>query len=154
MSARLSVFRPDATPELQVACRAQHLCRFRVPRAEYPTGREGYLRWRRDLGRMHAELLREILQESGADEAFVEKAASLVQKKRLRTDPEAQALEDVACLVFLEHYALAFAGQHDEAKVIDIVQKTWGKMSDAGHAAALALTLPDAVSAVVKKALA
>jgi hypothetical protein len=154
MSERLAVFRPDASAALQVACRAQHLARFQVPRGDYPDGREGYLRWRSDLARRHADGLKAILGECGADAPLIARCAFLVQKKRLRQDAETQALEDVACLVFLEHYALEFAGQHPEPKVIDIVQKTWGKMSEAGHAAALALTLPDAVTAVVQKALA
>lgn len=154
MSERLARFQPDASVALQVACRAQHLARFKTPRSDYPDGREGYLRWRRDQARMHAERLEAILRECGADSELIERCAFLVQKKRLRQDAETQTLEDVACLVFLEHYALEFTGQHPEAKVIDIVQKTWGKMSAAGQAAALALTLPPAVTAIVQKALA
>ncbi|MCA9575485.1 MAG: DUF4202 domain-containing protein [Polyangiales bacterium] len=154
MSERLTAFRPDASMALQIACRAQHLARFKVPRSDYPDGREGYLRWRSDHARKHAEGLTQILTQCGAEQELIDRCAFLVQKKRLRQDAETQALEDVACLVFLEHYALEFAGQHPEPKVIDIVQKTWGKMSEGGHAAALQLILHPAVAAVVKKALA
>ena len=154
MSERLAKFRPDASEALQVACRAQHLGRSAMPRTDYPDGREGYLTWRRDQARQHAERLSAILRECGADDTLIERCAFLVQKKRLRQDDETQALEDVACLVFLEHYALEFAGQHPEPKIIDIVQKTWTKMSEAGHAAALQLTLHPGVTAVVQKALA
>lgn len=154
MSERLMKFRPDASEALQIACRAQHLGRFKTPRTDYPDGREGYLTWRRDQARLHAERLGEILRACGADDTLVERCAFLVQKKRLRQDDETQALEDVACLVFLEHYALEFAGQHPEPKIIDIVQKTWAKMSEGGHQAALALTLHPGVTAVVQKALA
>lgn len=154
MSARLAEFMPDASDAVQIACRAQHLARFRVPRSDYPMDRPGYLKWRSGLAKMHAELVSEVVRAVGYDEAFAERVHTIVRKKGIATDAEVQTLEDVACLVFLEHYALPFAGQHPEEKVISILQKTWRKMSDEGHAAALALTLPDAVRALVDKALA
>jgi hypothetical protein len=40
----------------------------------------------------------------------------------------------------------------DEDKAVDILQKTWGKMSARGHAAALALPLGDAAKALVGRA--
>jgi hypothetical protein len=83
----------------------------------------------------------------------IKRVQFLLEKKRLKQDAETQTLEDVICLVFLEHYALEFAGTHPEEKVVDILQKTWGKMSAEGQAAALRLVLPEAVSRLVKKAL-
>jgi hypothetical protein len=154
MSARLARFAPEASEALRLAARAQHVCRWRIPRDRYPTGRAGYKRWRSELARLHAELAGEILRQVGYDEKLVARVGDLLQKRRLATDAEVQTLEDVACLVFLEHYFAAFAAKHEEAKLVDILQKTWRKMSERGRAAALALELPPEARALVEKALA
>lgn len=154
MSAVLDRLVPDASEPLRLAVRAQHVGRFRVPRGRYPEGKVGYLEWRRDQGRMHAEIAGSILREVGYDEATIDRVQFLLQKKALRTDAETQTLEDCACLVFLEHHFLEFAATQPEEKVIDIVRKTWGKMSERGHAAALALPLGDDAKRLVGKALA
>lgn len=156
MSAALERVAPDASEALRVAVRAQHVERWRVPRATYPEGRAGYLRWRRDLGQMHAARAGELMRESGydGDDETIARVASIVAKKRLASDPEAQALEDCACLVFLEHHLEDFAARHDDAKVIDILQKTWGKMSETARALALALPLAARPRALVEAALA
>ncbi len=103
---------------------------------------------------MHAEKLAEILHSVGYDEATIVRVQSLVRKERMKLDPEAQLLEDVVCLVFLENYFADFAREHDEAKLIDIVRKTWKKMSDRGHQAALALELTAECRRIVEQALA
>ena len=153
MSAALDKLAPDASLALKVACRAQHLARHRLPRDRYPMNREGYLRWRRDQARAHAELLEGIMRDAGAADDEIARATSIVQKKKLRKDEEAQILEDVACLVFLEHYAADFATEHPRQKVIDIVQKTWRKMGARGQAAAGAWPMPEGVRALVAEAL-
>lgn len=154
MSAALERLAPEAGEALRIAVRAQHVERWRIPRATYPEGRVGYLRWRSELGRMHAERAGELMREHGYDDDAIARVRSIVAKKKLATDPDAQALEDCACLVFLEHALEPFAARHDDAKVIDIVRKTWAKMSDAGHAAALALPLGDRARDIVERALA
>jgi hypothetical protein len=154
MSEMLARFAPAAGAELQVAVRAQHLCRWKIARSDYPEGRAGYKRWRSDLARLHAELLAGILAEVGYEDAFVARARALVLKQRIHTDAEAQILEDVACLVFLEHYFADFSAKHEADKLVDIVRKTWRKMSDRGHAAALALELAPEQGALVSRALA
>lgn len=154
MSACLARLAPDASEPLKLAVRAQHLERFVLARSAYPEGRVGYLTWRSDLAKHHAKALTEILRSVGYDEATIERAAFLVQKKALRSDAETQLLEDCACLVFLEHEYAAFAAKHDDAKVIDIVKKTWGKMSARAHAEALALGLSGRPLALVQAALA
>lgn len=154
MSAALAVLEPGASAALRIAVRAQHVERWRVPRASYPEGRVGYLRWRTELGRMHAERAGEIMRAEGWDEETIERVASIVQKKRLKADADAQALEDSACLVFLEHGLDAFASAHADEKVVDILRKTWGKMSERGRAAALALPLSGRAKALVERALA
>jgi len=68
---------------------------------------------------------------------MISRVAALIKKERLKADPEAQALEDATCLAFLELEFEAFAAKHPDEKVVSILQKTWGKMSDTGHEAAL-----------------
>ncbi|BDI34024.1 hypothetical protein CCAX7_60750 [Capsulimonas corticalis] len=153
MTRELDRFAPDASTALKLAARSQHIQRWASPRASYPMDRTGYLRWRTDLKKRHAELAGVILAEVGYDEATVARVQSLLRKESLTTDPEMKTLEDVICLVFLQHYFADFAAKHDDEKVIDIVQKTWKKMSDAGHEAALKLDLPPDALALVVRAL-
>lgn len=153
MSRWLEKFVPGASEPLRLAARCQHIRRWEIPRTTYPQGREGYLRWRTDLKNLHARLAGEILNGLGFDEATTRRVQSLVRKERLKQDPETQQLEDVVCLVFLENYFDTFSWQHDEAKVIDILRKTWRKMSPAGQRAALALELPDHARDLVSRAL-
>jgi hypothetical protein len=154
MSARLVLFCPDASEPLRLAARAQHLCRWKLPRSAYPMDRAGYKEWRTELGRLHAQWAGEILRGVGYGEETIERVGSLLRKKKLKVDADAQTLEDVACLVFLEHYLDDFAAKHPSEKVVDILQKTWVKMSDAGHEAALRLPLSDEARRLVGEALA
>nr|WP_205520938.1 DUF4202 domain-containing protein [Propylenella binzhouense] len=151
MSARLAALRPGASEHLRIAARAQHLERWTLPRASYPMDRPGYLRWRNEQKRRHAARISELMTEAGYDPADCARVAGLVQKRDLRSDPEAQTLEDVACLVFIEHYLAGFAAGRDPAHLADIVAKTWRKMSEEGHAAALPLAgrLPPGLREIV-----
>lgn len=153
MTEALARLAPDASEPLRLAVRAQHLGRFRVPRSSQPDGRAGYLKWRTEQARAHAALARELLASAGYDEATLERVASLVQKKQLAHDREAQHLEDCACLVFLEHGLDAFAAKEDDETVVTILAKTWRKMSDGGRRAALALPLSERGRALVARAL-
>ncbi len=153
MSAWLARLLPDASEPLALAVRAQHVERFALARSAYPEGRTGYLTWRSDLAKHHAAVLSSIMREVGYDDAAIERAAFLVQKKALRSDPETQTLEDCACLVFLEFEYGAFVEKHEDEKVVAIVQKTWGKMSGRAHAMALALPLSGRPLALVSRAL-
>lgn len=153
MSAMLQRLDPGASEALRLAVRAQHLGRFRVPRSTQPDGRAGYLRWRTEQQRAHAALARTILEAAGYDEATVERVASLILKKQLQSDAEAQLLEDCACLVFLEHGLDAFAAKEDEETVITILAKTWKKMGERGRREALALPLSERSRALVNRAL-
>lgn len=139
MSAQLAALEPAPSDALAIACRAQHIRRWAIGRTEYPEGRAGYRRWRAALGRLHGELAAGIAREAGYGEETAARIEALVRKQRLATDPEAQTLEDVACLVFLRHYLGPFAAKHPRAKVVEILQKTWKKMSPRGQAAALEL---------------
>lgn len=154
MSAWLERLAPDASEALRLAARCQHIRRWTIPRAAYPAGREGYKQWRTAAARMHAETAGAILREVGYDEATIRRVESLVRKERLKVDPEAQLLEDVVDLVFLEHYLADFAKKHDEEKLRGILRKTWEKMSKRGREAALALPLAPELRALVEKAIA
>lgn len=153
MTAFLTSFAPASAPALQIAARAQHLERWIIPRTDYPMDRTGYLTWRNDQKKRHAARAGQILEPLGFTDEVIKRVQFLLEKKQLKRDAGTQTLEDVVCLVFLQHYARAFTEAHPEEKVIDILQKTWGKMSEKGQAAALRLDLSAAVSALVKKAL-
>lgn len=154
MTTWLKKLTPDASEALQLAARCQHIRRWAIPRSDYPMDRNGYQKWRTRLAKFHAETAAEILYEVGYDEEIIHRVQTLLQKKRLKLDDEVQLLEDVICLVFLEHYFVDFAGHHDEEKLINIIRKTWRKMSPQGHEAALGLDLPSDLRQVVEKAVA
>ena len=154
MSAWLEKLSPQASEPLKLAVRCQHIRRWAIARSAYPEGRVGYLRWRKEQSLAHAAVAGEILGRAGYDGDTVERVQSLVKKEGIKHDPEAQLLEDVTCLVFLESELAAFAPKHEEAKLVDILQKTWLKMSPAGREAALALKLPAQLRALVEKAVA
>ena len=124
---------------LQIAARGQHICRWRIPREGYPMDRVGYLSWRHELKVMHSEKLNEILSDMGVSSTLIERVQFLVEKKNLKSDRETQLLEDVICLVFLEFYLDDFTHKHDEEKLIRILSKTWNKMSQEGHDAAMTI---------------
>lgn len=153
MSARLQAFSPQAGEKLQIAVRAQHIMRWVMPRADYPMGRAGYRRWRTDLAAFHARETGKLMREVGYENQAIDRVASLLCKRRLKTDSEAQTLEDVACLVFIEFYLLDFAATQEESKLLDIVRKSWHKMSRSGHDAALALKLCDEAKRLIGLAL-
>ncbi len=153
MSEWLDKLEPDASEALRLAARCQHLERWVIPRDEYPMDRPGYLKWRNALKKYHAGRAREILNDVGYDEETIGRVEDLVMKKGLKTDPEAQTLEDVICLVFLKYYFDDFAGKHEEEKIISILQKTWRKMSPRGQEAALKLEMPESAKRLVEKAL-
>jgi hypothetical protein len=154
MSAWLERLAPLASDALKLAVRCQHLRRWSIARSAYPNDKVGYLRWRKESAIAHAALAGEILAQAGYDAAAVQRVQSLIKKERIKHDAEAQALEDVTCLVFLECEFAPFAAKHPDDKVVDILRKTWPKMSPQGQAAALQLKLPAPLRELVEKALA
>jgi Domain of unknown function (DUF4202) len=147
---------PDATPLLRLAARCQHLERWSVPRATFPMDRAGYLQWRKSLYTKQAERARALLLEAGLPSTDAAEVATWVAKSGLKTNPGTQALEDAACLVFLENEISAFAAQHADyprEKFVDILKKTWKKMSPRAQELALGLDLPLAIAELVKEAL-
>lgn len=157
MEAWVARLVPDATPLLRLAARGQHLERWSVPRASFPDGKAGYLAWRRSLYVKQAERARELLLAAGVPAAEAAEVATWVSKTGLKTNPGTQALEDAACLVFLENEIAAFAAQHADyprEKFVDILRKTWRKMSAGAQAQARGLALPEPIAALVAEALA
>ena len=153
MTRKLLQFEPNASKALQIAARAQHICRWKISRKEYPMDRIGYLKWRETLKSMHAEITGEILHQVGFDEQFVDRVQKIILKKFLKKNEESQALEDTTCLVFLDYYFEDFAAKHSDEKVIDILKKTWVKMSKKGHSAVLNLSFSDKNLPLVKQAI-
>jgi len=154
MAAQLEQFAPAASEALHLAARCQHIQRWTIPRDQYPAGRKGYKQWRANLAKFHADTASEILRDAGYDETTIRQVQALLRKEKLKSDPEVQTLEDVICLVFLNHYFAEFANKHEEEKIIDILRKTWKKMSPEGQAAALELDLAPDSKTLVGKALA
>ncbi len=144
-----------ATPSepLLLAARAHHIERWTVPRDSYPDGRAGYLRWRTGLHRFHADRAAEILASVGYDAATIEATAAVIRKERPRSNADSQTLEDALCLVFLETQLELDWERIDDQKMVDVLRKTWRKMSPAGRAAALGLELSDRARSIVGRAL-
>ena len=158
MSEMQQRYAPDASEELKLAVRAQHIQRWKIPRSNYPMDRIGYLQWRTTLYKFHAETAGNIMQAVGYDTEMIARVRAAISKKALKANPEAQLMEDIANLVFIEHYMAAFAGQHpeyDEAKWIEIIQKIWKKMSPHAREFALAgnIKLPETLVPLILKAL-
>ena len=154
MSEWLERLRVDASETLQLAVRAQHLKRWEVPRDSYPMDRPGYHAWRTGLKTRQADMATEVLRQAGYDEADCARVAALIRKEDLKNDEETRALEDAACLVFLQDYYAPFAAEHDDDKVLGILRKTLRKMSAEGHRLAGEIVLEGRARALVEKAVA
>ena len=158
MSDMLQRFRPDADAAQQLAIRAQHVQRWKSPRDAYPMDRIGYLQWRKDLYKIQAETAVGLLEQAGYGEDVTGRVRAAVAKQRIKEHPDTQLLEDVTDLTFLEHYLLEFAEKHpeyDEDKWLDILRKTWKKMSGDAQAFALSgsIKLPESLLPLIQKAV-
>jgi hypothetical protein len=157
LTAMLNRYLPDASEALRLAVRCQHLQRWKIPRAEYPMTRIGYNDWRTRLRDFHAELAAGMLREVGYDEAMIGSVRSLLRKEGLKSNADAQALEDVVALVFVESYLADFVAGHDgydAAKFLDILTRTARKMSARGRRAALTMiALPQELAPLVQTAM-
>lgn len=146
--------RPDASEALRLAARCQHICRWQSPRENYPMTRPGYLKWRADLKKFHAEKSGGILREAGYDDTMVSRVQDLNLKKNFPADPELRVLEDALCLVFLEFQFAALAAKSDDEKMINALRKSWEKMTEAGRAEALKLNYGEREKTLIGRALA
>ncbi|KAI9841736.1 MAG: hypothetical protein M1837_000397 [Sclerophora amabilis] len=154
MTAYLDERDPTASQTLRLAVRAQHLRRWEIPRDTYPMNKQGYHAWRTFLKKRQADIAADICTRCGVAEDDVSRIAALIRKENLKKDEETQILEDVACLVFLDDQFEQFEQEHDEAKIISILKKTWVKMSDKGHELALQISMSERAKGLVAKALA
>ena len=154
MSETLARLAPHASEHLRIAARGQHIERWTSPRASYPAGRVGYLKWRKDLQGFHARRVGDIMMAAGYDAGDVERVGALVRKERLKSDPDAQMIEDVACVVFLEHYLGDFLAKTDEGKLAGLLAKTWNTMSPRGRDEARKLALPAPALRLLEEGLA
>ncbi len=149
---------PEASEAVKLAVRAQHIQRWKIARSEFPMGRQGYLQWRTRLYGFHARTAGELMREAGYDEGMVERVMAIVSKKGLKVNSETQTMEDVGDLVFIEHYMNNFAAKHpeySEEKWLQIINKTWRKMSRRAHEFALSggICLPEALVPLILKAV-
>jgi hypothetical protein len=129
MTEKLNEYAPSSPEYLQLAARCQHIGRWEIPRNSYPMDRKGYLQWRTAEKMHHVKIAEPMLQEAGYPQDIIEKVKALLLKKELATNPDTQMLEDVVCLVFIQHYLHDFAAQHDDDKVVEILRKTIKKIS-------------------------
>jgi hypothetical protein len=153
MSARLNQFYPAAPEYLKLAAHCQHIGRWEIPRESYPMDKKGYLQWRNVLKTHHAKLAEQILISCRYDESTIEKVKFLLLKKELFTNPDTKILEDVICLVFIEHYLEEFAAKHEPPKVIDILQKTLKKMSPRAIEEAAKIPVSERIKILLHQAL-
>lgn len=145
---------PNASETLRLAARCQHICRWEIPRNSYPMDKPGYLKWRADLKKFHADKSGKILSDVGYDEATIQRVQELNLKKDHPKDAEVCVLEDALCLVFLEHQLTPLAAKADDEKMINALQKSWKKMTPAAHAEALKLNYGAREKSLIARALA
>ena len=153
MSNYLEKRDPSAPDALRLAIRAQHFRRWEIPRDSYPMNKQGYHAWRTYLKKRQAEMASQICLDCGYSEEDATRVASMIRKENMKKDEETQVLEDVACLVFLDDQFEEFEKEHDEEKIVHILKKTWGKMSERGHELALEISMSDRAKHLVSKAL-
>jgi hypothetical protein len=144
---------PKASEAVHLAARCQHLCRWEVPRSSYPEGRVSYLKWRADLKKRHADQSAKVLLESGYDSEMIDAVAAINLKWGLKSNPDVQQIEDALCLVFLEKQLEGYLVKWEDDKIIRILKKTWGKMSERAQDAALNLPISDHARSLVEQAL-
>lgn len=130
---------PHASEAVRLAAACQHVRRWEVPRTDYEEGRSGYKRWRSDLALRHAAIARDVLEQVGYDEETIGRVERLLRKLGLGRDGEVQLFEDAICMVFFENEYETLAAKHSDEKVVEILRRTWAKMSEAGRREALAL---------------
>jgi hypothetical protein len=153
MSEALARLEPNPSDCLRIAARGQHVGRWRVPRRSFPEGRAGYLAWRKRQRELQAGRLGQIMAAVGYEAAQVDRVSVLIRKERLHVDPEVQMLEDVICVVFLDHYFNRFAADKEEDQLANILAKTWMRMSEHGRAEALRLDVPAVVTQLLARGL-
>ncbi len=153
LSAWITRLEPRASETLLLAARCQHIRRWQIPRGSYPAGRVGYLQWRTQLARFHADTAAQLLADSGYEQESIDAVRRINLKQNLRSSSDMVVMEDALCLSFLEFEFDDFIAKYPPEKVIEVVQKTWQKMSARGREVALTLPLSAAALELVTRAL-
>lgn len=155
MVEMLNKFHPQADEAQLLAARCQHFCRWDIPRSNYPMDKKGYHTWRTYLYTYQADKAAEVLLAAGYDDATIQRVRIMVSKQGIKQNSDTQLIEDVICLVFIQHYVEEFSTKYSEdlPKLFDIIQKTWRKMSASGHEAALLLPIKPELMDTLKAAL-
>ncbi|MGZ5191670.1 MAG: DUF4202 domain-containing protein [Flavisolibacter sp.] len=130
---------PDANETLLLAARSQHIGRWKIPRETYPDGKAGYLSWRSDMAKFHANIAGDLLIQAGYHEEEIKKLQQILLKENLKNDAEVQVMENALCLVFLQFQYEDFIQKYDEEKIVRILQKSWKKMTEPGRNFAMTL---------------
>lgn len=145
--------KPNAGETLLLASRCQHIGRWRIPRSDFPQTKAGYLAWRKKLAGFHADKAAELLKEAGYNAEEIDAVQRINLKEGIKLNPDMQVMENALCLVFLLFQYEEFLQQHEEPKVIRILQKSWGKMDEAGRETALTLPYSSEAKRLLQKAL-
>jgi hypothetical protein len=153
LSAWVERLEPNASEALSLAARCQHLRRWQIPRSTHPPGRLGYLHWRTELARFHADSATRILEEAGYERELTLAVRRINLKQNLHSNPDTQTMEDALCLEFLNFEFEDFSRKYPVEKVLEIIRKTWKKMSPRARDLALELPLSPAALGLVKSAL-
>ncbi|WP_295719017.1 DUF4202 domain-containing protein [Mucilaginibacter sp.] len=146
---------PNATDELLLASRSQHIGRWEIPREDYPNGREHYLKWRKNLALHHAAIAGRLMKEAGYGEETLDRVKQIILKQRIKVDPDVQTMENALCLVFLQLQYEDFSKkyEHEPEKIINILRKSLLKMDENGHQLALKLPYSENGLYLINKAL-
>jgi hypothetical protein len=144
---------PNASEALQLAARSQHICRWQIPRTNYPATKAGYHQWKNDLKRFHAETTARLLESAGYGEEMIRRVMDLNLKAGFPDDSECRTLEDALCLMFLEFQFADLAAKAEPEKVVNALRKSWKKMTERAHIAALRLPFSDTEKQLLQKAL-
>jgi len=146
---------PNASEELRLAARSQHIGRWEIPRESYPEGREPYLKWRKDLASYHAAIASTLMMQAGYHDEQIGRVKQIVLKQRIKVDPDVQTMENALCLVFLEFQYEEFQKKHeqDPEMLVNILRRSLLKMDSHGHSFALKLTYSEAGLHLIKEAL-
>lgn len=146
---------PNATEELLLASRSQHIGRWEIPREDYPDGRDHYLKWRKNLAQHHAVIAGRLMKEAGYGEETLDRVKQIILKQRIKVDPDVQTMENALCLVFLQLQYEEFRKkyEHEPEKIINILRKSLLKMDGNGHRLALKLPYSENGLYLINKAL-
>lgn len=144
---------PDASESLRLAARSQHICRWRIPRSDFPAGKTGYHQWKNAARRFHADRTSNILKTVGYDELTIGQVQALNLKKNFPVHPDARVLEDALCLMFLQYQFAELAAKSPPDNIINALRKSWAKMTQNARNIALTLDYGPEEKALLEEAL-